>query len=254
MNCPWESPDARRATCSLPPTAPTRRWRTKLLLTVAVAVGAAATTGAANAGHTVARESAEHGNRSVRVALRFRSIDLFHSASVRVSGISARTLQLRPVGAIDRAGRAYAWTPYHWRALRFSHGTWRGQLPAPPLLGTYRLQLCLDHGRRILSSARWLLRVFPSGTLKRPSFPSAVGAVRDFVADLPGHKVLVALKRWPLARFDHRDPRMNRLYVIAYAPRGDDQPSVRRGLFLTTARDGLHGRWRLLQATTRPYD
>ena len=32
------------------------------------------------------------------------AIDLYHSASVRVSGITARSAQVRPVGAIDRAG------------------------------------------------------------------------------------------------------------------------------------------------------
>lgn len=96
--------------------------------------------------------------------------------------------------------------------------------------------------------------MFPGGTLKRPSFSRAVGAARQFVAHLPGHEVTVALKRWPLAKFDHRDPRMNRLFVIAYAPAGDDRLSARRGLFITVSRDGLHGRWRLLQATTQPYD
>jgi hypothetical protein len=159
---------------------------------------------------------------------------------------------VRLVGAIDRAGRAYEWTPYPWRALRVRQGSWRGLLPAPPLFGIYRLRLRLD-GRRFLSSARWLLRVVPSGTLKRPSFPTAMGAVRHFVAKLPGHKVLVASRRWPLAKFDHRDLRLNRLFVIAYAPRGESQPSSRLGLFVTTVRNGFQGRWRLLEATTQPY-
>ena len=97
------------------------------------------------------------------------------------------------------------------------------------------------------------MRVFPRGTMKRPSFPTAVGAVRGFVAHLPGHKVLVAVRRWPLAKFDHRDPRLNRQFVIAYAPRGDKRPDSRLGLFITTVRNGFHGRWRLLEATTQPY-
>jgi hypothetical protein len=89
--------------------------------------------------------------------------------------------------------------------------------------------------------------------MKRRSFSSNPGAVRNFVAHLPGDKVLVASRRWPLASFDHRDPRLNRLFVIAYAPRGDKRPSSRLGLFVTTARNGFHGRWRVLEATTQPY-
>ena len=222
--------------------------RAKLLLAAAFAVGAAAVTGVADAGH-----SASHGGRPVRVGFGSRAIDLYHSASVRVSGTTAGSVEARLVGAIDRAGRAYEWTPYPWRALRVRRGSWRGLLPAPPLLGIYRLRLRLDHGRRFLSSARWLLRVVPRGTLKRPSFPTAMGAVRHFVAQLPGHKVLVASRPWPLAKFDHRDLRLNRLFVIAYAPRGDSQPSSRLGLFVTTVRNGFQGRWRLLEATTQPY-
>jgi hypothetical protein len=220
----------------------------KLLLAAAFVIGAAAFTGVAKAGHTAARDS-----RPVGVDFGSRAIDLYHSASVRVSGITARSVDVRLVGAIERAGRAYEWTPYRWRALRRDQGTWRGQLPAPPLFGIYQVQLRLDQGRR-LSSRRWLLRVFPPGTMRRPSFPSAVAAVRNFVAHLPGDEVLVALRRWPLARFDHRNPRLHRLFVIAYAPQGDNRPSSRLGLFITTVRDGYHGRWRLLEATTGPYE
>lgn len=114
-----------------------------------------------------------------------------------------------------------------------------------------KLQLRLDDGRR-LSSRRWLLRVFPRGPLGRHSFNTAAGAVRDFVAHLRGDQV--ALKRWPPAAFDHRDPRLNRLFVIAYAPRAHGEPSSRLGLFITTARDGFHGRWRVLETSTMPYD
>jgi hypothetical protein len=214
--------------------------RTKLSL---AAAGAAALTTVANAA----------GHPPVRVALGAPAVGLYHSASVRVSGITARSVEGRLVGAIDRSGLAYEWTPYRWRALRLHSGTWRGRLPAPPLFGIYRLRLRLDHGGRFLSSARWLVRVFPSGTLKRPSSSTASGVVRHFVAQLPGHQVLVALRRWPPAKFDHRDPRLNRLFVIAYAPRGDSRPGSRLGVFITTVRDGFRGRWRLLEATPQPY-
>jgi hypothetical protein len=223
--------------------------QSKLFIAAAGLLAAAGLTGVATARHAA---SAKPG--AVRMMFGPPSIDLYHSASVRATGIVARSVEVRLVGAIDGAGLAYEWTPYRWRQLRFRDGAWRGVLPAPPLFGIYRLRLRLDHGRSFLSSGRWLLRVFPSGTMSRPSFPTAVAAVRHFVARLPGHEALVALRRWPLARFDHRDQRLNRLFVIAYAPRGDNNLTSRTGLFISTVRDGFDGRWRVLQATAQPYD
>lgn len=217
--------------------------RTKLLLAAAAVLGAAALTTAANAG----------GHPRVRLVVTAPAIDLYHSASVRVSGMAARSVEVRLVGAIDRRGLAYQWTPYPWQALRVRHGAWRGLLPAPPLYGIYRLRLRLDHGDRFLASARWLLRVLPRGTLSRPSSPAPAGAIRRFVAQLPGDQVLVASRRWPLAKFDHRDPRLNRLFAIAYAPSGDTRPDSRLGLFISMVRNGYRGRWRVLEATTQPY-
>jgi hypothetical protein len=220
----------------------------KLISAAASVLAAAALTGAATSGRAASAE-----RRPVQMMFTPRSIDLFHAASVEATGIVARSVEVRLVGAIDRAGLAYEWTPYRWRPLRAQDGAWRGLLTAPPLFGIYRLRLRLDHGRSFLSSARWLIRVFPRGTMARPSFPTAVAAIRQFVSHLPGHVRLVALRRWPLARFDHRDPRLNRLFVIAYAPRGDNEHASRSGLFVSTVRDGFRGRWRVLQATAEPY-
>lgn len=222
--------------------------RSKLLLATAFVVGVVTVTGVAAAGHTAAG-----GSRPVRVVLGKRAIDLFHSAAVRVSGVTARSAQVRLVGANDRAGLAYEWKPYRWQQLTLRHGSWHGVLPAPPLLGIYRVQLRLGDGPKLLSARRWLLRVFPRGTNARRSFATAVAAVRDFVAHLPRREVLVASRRWPAASFDHRDPRLNRLFAIAYAPRGDSRPSSRLGSFVSTVRNGYRGRWRVLQATTQPY-
>lgn len=190
----------------------------------------------------------------VRLSLRTPVIDLFHSASVRVTGTTGREAEVRLLGANDRSGLAYEWKPYPWQRLRAGQGASRGALPAPPLLGIYRLQLRLDPGHRLVSRTSWLLRVFPRGTESRPSFARPGGVLRDYVAHLPGHKVLVAVKRWPMAAFDHRDPRLHRLFAIAYCPRGDNRQSTRLGKFITAVRDGFHGRWRLLEATTGPYD
>ena len=89
--------------------------------------------------------------------------------------------------------------------------------------------------------------------MARRAFPTAVAAVHSYVAHLPGHPALVAAKVWPLASYDHRDARLNRQFVIAYAPRGDNRASARLGMFVSTVRNGYHGRWRVLEATTQPY-
>jgi hypothetical protein len=78
--------------------------------------------------------------------------------------------------------------------------------------------------------------------------------IRDYVGHLPGNEVLIAARPWPPAPFDHRDPRLHRLFVIAYAPQGETKPSARLGAFITTIRNGYQGRWRLLEASTGPYD
>lgn len=224
------------------------------LLTAVVAV----TLGPDGAGAAKARSvSTPDGTQQrtplVRVSLLSPVIDLYHSASITVSGLNARHVDVRLLGAIDRTGLAWRWTPYPWRSLRPIGSRWHGLLPAPPLLGIYQLQLRLDRGRTRLTSPRWLLHVFARGTMARRSFPTAVDAIRDFVAHLAGNQQLVAVRQWPQPAFDHRDPRLHRLFVIAYTPRGDQRPDSRRGMFVTTVREGFRGRWRLLEAAIQPY-
>lgn len=187
----------------------------------------------------------------VRVVLRSRVIDLYQSAAVEVTGLRAREVQVRLLGATDRSGRAYEWSPYRWRALQAHHGTWRGALPAPALTGIYQLEVRVGHGRK-LSSQHWLLRVFARGTMARRAFRTPAAAVRDYVAGLPGRQRLVALRRWPEAAYDHRDPRLHRLFAVGYEPRGDGRTGSRRGAFVTTVRNGFRGRWRVLEVSTQP--
>ena len=192
------------------------------------------------------------GRGLVRVTLGSRVIGHFHSDPISVSGLTAHSLDVRLLGAIDPRGRAYHWAPYRWRPLRLRRGMWRGVLSAPVLLGIYQIQLRLDHGRRLLASTNWLERVLPYGTEARTSFATPAAVIPDYVTHLPGHQVLFALKPWPLPAYDHRDPRLHRLFVIAYAP--ENKPNARVGKFITVVRDGYQGSWRLLQATTGPPD
>jgi len=189
----------------------------------------------------------------VRVRLQPRVVE-YGLVRVSVSGISASGVDVRVEGAVDPDGLAYQWTPYPWSRLSLVRGRWLGVLPAPPLLGIYQLQIQVQQPKRLLQSPDWLLRVLRPGTLNGPAFPTPLAVIRDYVSDLPGNRVLVAARPWPQAAFDHRDPRLNRLFTIAYAPQGDSAPSAQRGLFITTFRDGYRGRWRLLEATTSPPD
>ena len=203
-------------------------------------------------GITATAQSAHARQReAVRVTLGSRVIGHFHSNSIRVGGVTARSLDVRLLGATDMSGRAYHWSPYKWRRLRRRGGAWRGVLPAPVMFGIYQLQLRLDHGRKLLTSTHWLERVFPYRTEARPSFATPAAVISDYVAHLPGGKVLVATRPMPLAAYDHRNPRLHRFFAIAYAPR--DKIHQQLGCFITTVRDGFHGRWRLLGVAIQPF-
>lgn len=194
-----------------------------------------------------------HRAGPARVRVQPRVVE-YAPSHVSLTGIAAAAVSVRLRDANDPAGPAYRWTAYRWRRLRLVGGSWRGVLPAPPLRGIYQLQFRVQQSRRFLQSPHWLLRVFPPGTLRRSAFRTPRDVIDDYVRKLPGHQTLVAVRPWPQAAYDRRDPRLHRIFVIAYAPRGDGRPSSRLGAFITTVRDGYHGRWRLLESTTGPPD
>lgn len=215
------------------------------LLTLLVATGAAAVA-------IVVTPAAADSRPSV--TFRPATINLFHRTSVAVTGLPARTVDVRLKGATDAAGLAYEWTPYRWHRLRFSDGEWKGALPAPALLGVYALQVRVDGRRTVAQSPTRMLRVFRPRTLARPTFSTPEDVVRNLVGRLPGDEVVVALRRLRRAAYDHRDPRLHRIFAVAYAPRGDTRPGSRVGVFITTVRTSFHGRWRLLGASVQPYE
>jgi hypothetical protein len=150
------------------------------------------------------------------------------------------------VGATD--GHARPLPPVH---LRRTRAGWRGALPGPALAGIY--PIVVESGGRRYSRPTWLFRAYPPGAAGGRSYATRRAAARGWVARLPGHQVLVALRFWKQTAIDRRDRRLNALVVVAYAPRGDARVADRRGLFLTLARDGPHGGWRCLRATVAPY-
>jgi hypothetical protein len=218
-------------------------------LRTVLGVAAIAASGAGVGGAGAAATKAH----TVRVRLQPQIVE-YGPARVSVSGISAGSVSVRLRGATDPEGLAYQWSPYRWQRLRLVKGRWCGALPAPPLRGIYQLQFRVQSREHFLQSPHWLLRVLPPGTLSRSAFRTPLGVIRDYVSHLPGKEVLSAARPWPPAPFDHRDPRLHRLFVIAYAPQGDNQPSARLGMFITTIRNGYQGRWRLLEAAAGPYD
>jgi hypothetical protein len=159
------------------------RSHTLVVLLCVIAVGGAASTAAGNSVRHHGSTAAEDVGVA-RVTLR-SPIGLFQSTPVTVRRITARRVEIRLLGAIDAAGRAYEWTPYRWRPLRLREGAWRGRLPAPALFGIYPLQIRIDGLHSVRFRGRRLLRVFPHGAGVRPAYATPGAVVRAFVAHLP---------------------------------------------------------------------
>jgi hypothetical protein len=215
-------------------------WSSTSRTLVATALAAAAI----GAGAVCASRAAT--STPARVELGPPIVRLGQPAAIVVSNVHARSLQVQLVGAMDKLNR-----PLGWRSLRLVDGAWRGALPVPALLGIYPVMLRLAAGATPFGSSRWLLRVFAPGTRSRPSFADPVDVVGWWVRTVP-RETLVAVKPWSFPDFDLRDPRLHRLYVVAYAPAGDVNPDDQLGTFITAVRDGYEGRWRFLEATVEP--
>ena len=169
------------------------------------------------------------------------------TATIVVTGIDGTSPEVQLVGATTNLGHAFAWRP-----LRRSTNGWQAALPAPEFRGVYRIRLRSDPGASALTSDGWLLRVFARGTLERPLLETPEAVARSWVRNLSASAMLVGIKRWHLPAFDHRDPRLHQLLVIAYTleqQRGVPDPV---GVFVTAVRDSKGGRWRLLETTVAP--
>jgi hypothetical protein len=182
---------------------------------------------------------------AVQVQLRPAIVRLHQQATIAVSGINARALEVRLSGATDLAGRSLPWRP-----LRLVGRTWLGTLPAPALRGIYPIELRTSPRATPLHLSSFL-RVFERGTSARPSFAAPVDVARWWVRTVR-HAKLVALRPWPRPAFDQRDIRLHRLFVVAYNPLGRTSLRDRLGIFVTAVRDGYHGHWRLLEPTIQP--
>ena len=166
---------------------------------------------------------------------------------IRVTALDVPSLEVNVVGGTSVRGRALRWV-----RLRFSDGAWRGALPLPVRRGIYPVELRVRQGGRVMSSDRWLLRVFARGTQSRPAFRNLRGVAAWWVhATHPGG-ALVATRRWRLSSDDLRDPRRHRRLVISYTLPAHRAVHDRLGVFLTAVRASVNGRWRLLEASVAP--
>jgi len=181
-----------------------------------------------------------------RVELRPAIVTLRRRATIAVSGIHVRSLEVQLAGASYPDGQPLPWYPLH-----LVGDTWRGRLPAPAWRGVYPVVLRERAGAAPLRPERLFLRVLARGTLARPSFDDPADVARWWVRTVP-HARVVALKPWPRPGFDLRDTRMHRLFVVAYSPTGHPAVRDRLGMFVTAFRDGYGGGWRLLEATVLP--
>ena len=192
------------------------------------------------------RSAGVTANASPRVVVRPTVVRLNQEAAIAVSELQARSVQVRLSGESYSDG-----TLLPWRSLHLVGGVWRGSLAAPALRGVYPVVLRTGAGEQPLSRQQAFVRVFEAGTRSRPSFADPADVVRWWVRTVP-HATLVALKEWPRPAFDRRDPRLHRLFVVAYSPPGHPEVSDRRGMFVTAFRDGYGAPWQLLEATVEP--
>jgi hypothetical protein len=193
-----------------------------------------------------ATRTADAAQGGMTVELRPAVVRLGHQATIAVRGAHAGGLQVLLDGATDFGGRQLP-----WRSLRPVGRAWLGALPLPALRGIYPIVLRTGEHVQAVRSERWLLRVFAPGTGSRPSFEDPVSAARWWVRAV-ARGTLVTLRTWPRPGFDRRDPRLHRLFVVAYSPPGRPGLEERLGMFVTAVRDGYGGRWRLLEATVVP--
>jgi hypothetical protein len=167
-------------------------------------------------------------------------------ASVLVLGWQPAHLEVALAGATDRVGRLLG-----WRVARREGRAWIVDLPRPALRGIYPVLLRERAGAPVTRSTQWLLRIFRRDAAGEPTFTTPQDVVRWWVRTAR-HATVAALKQWPRSALDKRDPKLHRLFVVAFNLRGRPGVANRLGRFVTAVRDGYGGPWRLLDANVQP--
>ncbi len=158
---------------------------------------------------------------------------------ISVHGVAAQTVDARLEGGVASGGRWFSWV----RLLPAGPGSWYSILRAPGYLGVFPVQLRAG-GRVVATTAS--VRILPPGFARRPGFWQPESVARWWVGTR--HVRLESVSTWRSGYFTHRDPMLNRLLRVGYAPSGRD-PAV---VYLSIARLTLDTPWRLLQAVGAP--
>ncbi|HEX6787696.1 MAG TPA: hypothetical protein VF091_00530 [Gaiellaceae bacterium] len=183
---------------------------------------------------------------TTQVALEPAIVVLGGHATLLVDGWPASHLEVSLAGATDRMGRLLGWRVGHRQGTE-----WVVELPRPALRGIYPVLLRERAGAAVTRSARWLLRVFRRQASNEPTFTTPQAAVRWWV-QTDRHAKVAAMKQWQRSALDKRDPRLHRLFVVAFNLPGRPGVANRLGRFVTAVRDGYDGPWRLLEANVQP--
>jgi hypothetical protein len=207
-----------------------------------VAAVAAALVGAGTAGAA----APPVGPFTPQVSLQPAIVVLGEHATVVIAGWRESRLQVALSGATDRAGRLLG-----WRAASRQGQLWIVALPRPALRGIYPVLLRERAGAPVTRSTRWLFRIFRRTARSEPTFTTPQAVVRWWVRT-DRHATVAALKQWPRSSLDKRDPKLHRLFVVAFNLRGRPGVANRLGRFVTAVRDGYDGPWRLLEANVQP--
>jgi hypothetical protein len=181
-----------------------------------------------------------------RVSLQPAIVVLGGHATVLVAGWHESRLEVGLSGATDRTGRLLG-----WRVARRQGRAWVVELPRPALRGIYPVLLRERAGAPVTRSTRWLLRIFRREAAHEPTFTTPREAVRWWV-QTARHAKLAAVKQWQRSALDKRDPKLHRLFVVAFNLPGRPGVANRLGRFVTAVRDGYSGPWRLLEANVQP--
>jgi len=137
-----------------------------------------------------------------------------------------------------------------WIKLHRQRRTWRARLPQPVLPGIYPIKLRSVPSHSAQNEIVYL-RVYDGGTDFQPLFVAPEEVAAWWATQIAGGS-LVAVRRWHRTDFDHRLSSLHRVFVIAYDPSGDPASPDKLGAWITAVKEGYHGKWHLLEASTTP--
>jgi hypothetical protein len=149
-----------------------------------------------------------------------RVVPEYDSASITVNGLAGgRSVEVRMLGASGIRGTLLPWIKLH-----SSHSA---------------------------QNEIVYLRVYDGGTDFQPLFVAPEEVAAWWATQIAGGS-LVAVRRWHRTDFDHRLSSLHRVFVIGYDPSGDPASPDKLGAWITAVKEGYHGKWHLLEASTTP--